>query len=319
MKIAVDFDGVISRELRFTRGLPEWLFMLISLFAPALPFIAVLRALARMHEVVIITARPEAYRLVTLLWLWLHRIPANLLIHVGRKTTKTDALALERPDLFIDDKRKHVNEAASVGIRAVHFTSWRAIAGRARELGIDCIDTLPFAHRVIATSRIGRLFKQILFRWVAQIPAAQREWQRLLDAQHLERVPAQMVRVNGEELALHVVRTPFTAYHVTTANTAQEIVHNGCIRPSQKHSGYADKARSAEVLFMYALPQQAQRFSLFSCWPYRLLVDFLTEEKTTILALSVPAGHRVGMTSWGELVAVEPIEHTWIELLAPRK
>ena len=83
MIIGLDFDGVIAREVVVPRWLPSFLISLFLVFAPEMAGHEVARRLGRQHRLVIITARPVEYEVVTRLWLRLHRVPFSGLHCVG--------------------------------------------------------------------------------------------------------------------------------------------------------------------------------------------------------------------------------------------
>lgn len=127
MKIALDFDGVISKQIQSSFQFPMWIWKIIVLFAPPVSGISFLRELTTKHEIVIVSSRPESMHFVTKLWLWIYRIKISEVYCLGLSTDKSSLLVKEKVDYFFDDKERHVLSARKVGINSFIFTDWEQI------------------------------------------------------------------------------------------------------------------------------------------------------------------------------------------------
>ena len=66
------------------------------------------------------------------------------------------------------------------------------------------------------------------------------------------------------------------------------------------------------MVFFYLDVEVVKVFSALGRWPIRLLFDFCTEPKDIVLEVTVPAGTRIGITSWHEVVSLDAIPPEFI-------
>jgi hypothetical protein len=117
MKIGIDLDGVITPLglINPSLKLPRWLYVFI------IPIILLmvpdkkeeLKKIAKNHEIIIISARPEWSQNLTESWLRYHKISFKKLYCLGfGKGTKERKLKLikkEKIQIFVDDDRKIID------------------------------------------------------------------------------------------------------------------------------------------------------------------------------------------------------------------
>jgi hypothetical protein len=117
MKIGIDLDGVITPIglINPSLKLPRWLYIflvpIILLMVPDKK--EELKKIAKNHEIIIISARPEWSQNLTEKWLRYHKISFKKLYCIGfGKGTKERKLKLikkEKIQIFVDDDRKIIN------------------------------------------------------------------------------------------------------------------------------------------------------------------------------------------------------------------
>lgn len=125
MKIGLDFDGVIARQLPWPEWLPDWVIRWFLIFLPEMPDLDIARAIGREHQLIIVTSRSDLSCWITRAWLKLHKMPYAKLYCIGRGRSKAFKLKQEHVDIFFDDRSAHVTEARSKGINAHVFYNWR--------------------------------------------------------------------------------------------------------------------------------------------------------------------------------------------------
>ncbi|MDO8626552.1 MAG: hypothetical protein Q7K39_03825 [Candidatus Magasanikbacteria bacterium] len=121
--------------------------------------------------------------------------------------------------------------------------------------------------------------------------------------------------VKNELVKFKKMDQPIIAYHATTATGAQKILAKGL----EVRVILGQRQAQTPAVFLFVDLKLAKIFSLFCRWPFRLLFDFRSEPKNIILEVMVPAGTRIGITSWHEVVSPDPILPENINLLGPNR
>lgn len=296
MKIGLDFDGVICQNINFRIRLPEFLFALVRIFIPAVPGWKILRQISRQHRIVIVSSRTSFYTWVTKIWFWRHGL-SPVVYCVGKKAEeKARVLQQEQVDIFFDDKPRYVEAAKHQEITAYLFQGWTQVA----EILRFRPDNLGFFQRLISSSKLGRRLKKRLLRWVTDCPECSALWQEVTFSSEVSEV----FMVNKESVNFRKLTAPLTVYHATSRDGAETILVKG-LAPSADYTVYADKANKVAVSFAFLSLRQARRWACLTCWPLRLVFDFRTSPKTVILEIIIPAGSRVGLTSWNEVILLD--------------
>jgi|GEM_PF-4833767 len=127
MRIGLDFDGVICRQVYWPRWMPKQMRICLRLLIFPMPGLKVARKLCREHQVVVVTCRNEDFRLVTRWWLRFHRLPVAGLHCIGWGNDKGVILKQDQVEVFFDNHQRHVDAVVRQGVPAFLFTSWAEV------------------------------------------------------------------------------------------------------------------------------------------------------------------------------------------------
>jgi len=124
MRVGFDLDGVLTPIGRYNpnKKLAWWLFLGLIFIIPNKKMVELLRNLAKQSIIIIISARPERLKILTILWLRLHKIPFHNLFCVGlgkdANQRKLDVIKLMKIGKFFDDNPETVEYLKEYGINA---------------------------------------------------------------------------------------------------------------------------------------------------------------------------------------------------------
>jgi len=119
MRTGWDLDGVIDR--RSHKFLPP------SLKEIREAKIILANLISQGNQIIIVTARPNWMWLITVVWLWLFRVPHHSLVITESWQSKLAILINLDVDVYFDDIPEFVEWFCQNGINAKHFNGWHNV------------------------------------------------------------------------------------------------------------------------------------------------------------------------------------------------